>query len=484
MNTPLRALAALALLASNLHGQAGGFAEGDLYLYTRAATGLTYADGGLIHISPHTVQTSLLFGFDHSSLMTGAAAFDPHRKRVVFSASIGDPTGVGTFSLFTTDAAGSIERIVHPARSYLGLSPTGDGRVYLCDPYDVFQPFQWLDDANRLHTLFDADGVTAFQFGGVVNHTASAMTYDPVRNALFFAGSTIYGVGCNGAGGTDVTIRRIPLSADGTRVAGPVTCTQVDVDLLQATEKPVNWSRGPNGDLLLVVDNVNLTDVFPRLLRVDPQNLAVTAFAQNGGYPGAADGTAGAYSSALGKALVLDTKNDVLRAFASGETGAGTVLVPNGPLSWNPGSNEIATLFEVRNGPCAGGVQAYGAGTPGSGGVVPTLTASGCPAVGSALTVRLDDVVGAAPGYLMLGLSEAAIPYKGGALYLSPIAAWLPVQAGGAAGAPGAGHLDLPFGTLADPALAGLTVVAQAIVADGGTPAGVALTQGLRLEIE
>ncbi|MFG0320282.1 MAG: hypothetical protein ACF8XB_23615 [Planctomycetota bacterium JB042] len=484
MNLVPRALVLLALVSPPLAAGPGGFADGDLYLYTRAATGVTFADGGLISVDPSTGTTALRMGFDHASLRTGAAAFDPHRKRIVFAASIDDPAGALTYSLFATDAAGDVETLLHPAKMFMGISPAGDGRIYLSDPYDVFTPFRWLDGANRLRTLYAADGTTAFTFPGFANQTVSAMTYDPTTNALFVAVSSLTGAACGGGGGTDVTIRKVPLSADGTRVAGPIGCVQVDVDPVQATERPVNWSRGPNGTLLLVVDNVNVTDVQPRMLRVDPATLQVTPFASNGGYLGAADGTAGAYSSVLGKAVLVDTRNDVLRTFAAGETGAGTVVVPSGPLSWNPGSNEVATLLEVDLGPCGGAIAAYGAGSAGTGGFVPALTASGCPAVGGALALRVEDVVGGASGFLMVGLAEGEVPFAGGALLVDPIVAAFALPVGGAPGVGGAGTVDVPVGVIAEPALAGVTVVMQAGFVDAGTGSGVVLTQGLRLEFE
>lgn len=494
MHTRLRCLApavvfassliAPGLLSPELLAQSGGFQDGDMYLYTRSVSGSTFADGGLIHIEPQSGQTQLMFGFDYSSLRTGAAAFDSYRKRVVFSASIGDPLGFGTFSLFSTDADGTIETLLHPAKSFVGLSPTGDGRIYLADPYDVFKPFQWLDASNRLHTLTEADGTTSFTFQGFANQSGCAMTYDPATNALFVAVSTLYGASCDGSGGSDITIRKIPLSADGTKVAGPVTCTQVDVDLNQATEKPVNWSRGPGGSLLLVVDNVNLTYDFDRVLKIDPATFSVTSFVKNGGYLGAADGTAGAYSSVLGKAVIVDTRNDVLRAFAEGEGGAGTVITPTGPLSWNPGSNEVATLLEIDNGACDGGFQAFGIGLAGTGNATPSLHASGCAAIGDSMSAHINGVVGGATGYVLLGLNQANIPYKTGAIYVSPILSFLPVTVGGAHGSAGAGSIDIPFGTLSDPALAGLDIIMQAAFQDLGVPYGVSLTQGLRIEID
>jgi len=477
-----RSIAALALLSGNLLGQAGGFSDGEMFLYTRAATGSTSADGGLISVDPTNGDTSLMFGFDYVSNRTGAAAFDSFRKRIVFTAGMPNPSGPGFFSLYTTDAAGNVETMIHPSKVYSGISPTGDGRIYLLDAFDPQAPYRWLDGANRIHKLYDTNGTTPFYTPGVFNHTKSAMTYDPVTNALFIAVTTAYGASCNGGSNSDITIRKIPLSAEGTRVGGPVACQSVDVDLNQGTEVPVNWSRGPGGSLLLVVDNVNLTYDFARMLKVEPSTFAISPFAINGGYLGAADGTAGAYSSALGKAVLVDTRNDVMRAFASGETGAGTVITPSGPLSWNPGYGELGTMLEVDNGACGGGVQAFGAGLKGTGNVVPALTASGCAALGGALNLHLADVLGGASGFLMIGLDEADLAYQGGSLYVSPILI-LAIPVGGAPGVAGSGAVDLSFGTLTDPAIAGLSIIAQAGFLDAGAIQGSSLTQGLRLEI-
>ena len=480
-------LCALLIAASSgveLRAQAGGFVDGDLYLYTRAATGLTFADGGLIAIDPATGQTEQVLGFDYSSLRTGAAAFDSYRKRVLFTASIDDPADVGTFSLWSMDGSGAIERLIHPTKVFQGISPTGDGRVYVADPYDVFQPFQWIDAANRMRTLFAADGVTPFQMAGFVNHTGSAMTYDAATNALFVAAATLYGGSCSGSGGSDINIRKLPLSADGSRVVGPIGCLQVDVDLAQATEKPVNWSRGPNGSLLLVVDNINLTDEYDRMLRVDPAAFTVSAFASNGGYLGAADGTAGAYSSVLDKAVLVDTRNDVLRAFAAGETGAGSVIAPSGPLSYAVGSNEVATLLEIDNGPCGGAFHPFGVGLAGAAGEVPALIAEGCAEVGGSMTLRVDGAVGGAPGYLLVGVTQADLPFLGGSLHVAPVLASFPLLLGGAAGTPGVGEITIPFGPLDQPSFAGVTIFMQGVFADAHAPQGASLTQGLRVDID
>ena len=474
--------AALAWPITGALAQVGGFTDGDLYLYSTQVTGPTSADGGLVHIDPLSGQTAELQHFVHSSLLTGAATFDPYRKRLLLWADLGGSND--QYGLWMLDAAGHAEQALSTIKQWGGLSPTGDGRVYLLNPYTGTQPFRWIDAANRQHDLLDETGTHPFSFSGIFNHPKSAMTYDAGTNALFVVHTGNVGAGCSGGSAVGLTLRKLPLSADGTRVDGPVLCTEFQVDAVQATETPVNWSRGPAGTLMLVCDNVNLTSAMPRVVLVDPVSFSVTTFAETGPYPGAALSTAGVYSSVLGGAVVLDTLGNVLRRFVLGESGAGTVITPTGPLSANLGSGEVAHLLEIDNGPCTGAFVPLGQGLAGSGGAVPALLASGCAALGSPMGLALRDVLGGSLGFLLVGVTPGQQPYRGGTLYMAAAELAVPLQAGGPAGVAGAGALDLSFGLLSDPALAGITLLLQAGFLDAAAPQGASLTQGLRVEFD
>ncbi|HYC76302.1 MAG TPA: VCBS repeat-containing protein, partial [Planctomycetota bacterium] len=84
----------------------------------------------------------------------------------------------------------------------------------------------------------------------------------------------------------------------------------------------------------------------------------------------------------------------------------------------------------TRFAPSNGFRRQYGAGTPGSGGVVPNLGAAGPVRVGGAVTVRLRGAFGGASGVLVLGLQPVAVPAYGATLLASPDA-FIPFTCGG-----------------------------------------------------
>ena len=98
------------------------------------------------------------------------------------------------------------------------------------------------------------------------------------------------------------------------------------------------------------------------------------------------------------------------------------------------------------------------------------------------VSLHVDEVVGSASGFLLLGLNELDLAYKGGSLYVDPILL-VPVAVGGAPGVAGAGQLDLSFGTLTDPAFSGVSIHLQGAFFDSAATQGTALTQGLRVDV-
>ena len=117
---------------------------------------------------------------------------------------------------------------------------------------------------------------------------------------------------------------------------------------------------------------------------------------------------------------------------------------------------------------------AYGAGSPGTGGVVPQLAGKGG-------APRVDNpdfgwlVTGAVPstvGGFFIGFSQTAIPFAGGSILVTPAPiVQFPLAANGA----GEASLTLPV----KPNYAGVTVHTQAWAIDFGTPFLVTLTNGV-----
>jgi hypothetical protein len=135
----------------------------------------------------------------------------------------------------------------------------------------------------------------------------------------------------------------------------------------------------------------------------------------------------------------------------------------------------------VLSGVCGGMFVSYGAGHPGTGGVVPLLRGSGCPAQGYTPQLIVEGGVGAGLALLPVALSPAAIPFKGGTLLIDPVAPLIVgLPLGGTPGAAGEGSGILPTPLPHDP----LSVFVQAVIADPGASKGFAMSAGLELVID
>lgn len=130
---------------------------------------------------------------------------------------------------------------------------------------------------------------------------------------------------------------------------------------------------------------------------------------------------------------------------------------------------------------CPGGGTTSGAGCPGSGGFVPSLTYSGCPSPGESAAIVLEDGVGGAPAFLVFGQTLATAPIGFGCdLFVAPLLPFsvpLSLSPGGA----GAGAATLPFVTPAG--LVGLLHI-QALVADPGAAGGFTVSNALSLQFQ
>lgn len=127
----------------------------------------------------------------------------------------------------------------------------------------------------------------------------------------------------------------------------------------------------------------------------------------------------------------------------------------------------------------------YGNGSPGSGGLVPTLTtASTAPRIGSTVPLDCDQIVGGATCFLVVGFAQAQIPVKGIDLLVSPVG-WIlvPLAASGTSGVAGDGEVHLPVPIPNDINAIGVELDFQLLVLDGGVANGVAASDGLSFVI-
>ncbi|MEZ6241599.1 MAG: GC-type dockerin domain-anchored protein [Phycisphaerales bacterium] len=299
-----------------------GFVEGDVYLVSPALADGPGSMRGIMHIDPTTWAGTVLPYAPTPGLIGRSAAYDASRDRLVFiDAGIQLMAADGTATLLPVDFIGPR----HP-------TPTGDGRIYFLDNTNTFR---YVDAAGVSHTLLDQGGVNPYVYANI-----SVMTWDRGANALFFTDSASHPF--------DLTLTRVTLTPDGTRVQG---VDAVVIDTSSSGETGVGINPGPGGSLFVAIDT-NSNAAEPRLQLVDPTTLAVTTYATPG-YLFVAGEIAGAYLPLLSTAVVLDSANDVLRLFTQGQAGEGTTL-PTVGVSNEGGSGEIAQLVVISRA-CSGG---------------------------------------------------------------------------------------------------------------------------------
>jgi hypothetical protein len=129
------------------------------------------------------------------------------------------------------------------------------------------------------------------------------------------------------------------------------------------------------------------------------------------------------------------------------------------------------------------GFLTYGAGLAGTAGHVPMLAGNGTGHPGSTATFQLANGLGGSAAFLGAGFQRTFQPLFGGSWYVAaPLTVFfVPLAGGGSQPGAGSGSFALPIPP--DPALLGMRVDAQALVADPGAIQGVALTNGLELWI-
>ncbi|MFO0874023.1 MAG: hypothetical protein U0575_08645 [Phycisphaerales bacterium] len=328
-------LVPLLLAAAASEVRAAEFATGDLYLVSANLPNPNPPgfQSGVLRITPGAATQTLLVQFP-VAFGSHAATYDPFRKRIVAK------LGGMSVDLRLIDANGAIATLPTSFdQSPRDLAPTGDGRIYLLGSTKI----GWIDGAGQTHDLLDVNGVNVFAI--TLGGQSGTMIYDASSNALVVADSL----------DPETRVRRIPLSVDGTRVAGAIVQTTV-VGSNDGSEEPVGLSARSVGDLLLTIDD-NSNSTQPRMQLVAPATLATTPFAFSG-YQGVGGETAGCYSNVTNAAIMLDTLNDVLRAYAQGQSGGGSAFA--GGVSSPSGSGDMARLIEI-------------GGTIGGGGVAPLV---------------------------------------------------------------------------------------------------------------
>jgi len=156
-------------------------------------------------------------------------------------------------------------------------------------------------------------------------------------------------------------------------------------------------------------------------------------------------------------------------------TGAGTVVTPTTPLPL-----PLLAIAAGKNSLCGGSAVSYGTGCAGSGGLVPSLTWSGCAEVGKLVSLTIADGLGGATAVLFFGANQGSLPVGGGCrLLVSPVLAAAGVTLSGSG--PGNGNISI-VGVI-PPNAAGSKTTLQAFVIDPANPIGGAGTNGVEVSV-
>jgi hypothetical protein len=468
----LRAAACAAAFCGGFaFGQGGPWTDGEIVVMAPSvapATGLS-----LYRIAPETGHgTALISGFSGYGGWSGKIVFDPYRDALLVNLAL-PPDGPFTYKLWAVASDGSKTAIPGLNGAALrAMAAVGDGRIYFQThgTGSPTEPIKYLDAANVVHTLLDANGSAPFPFP--VEH----LLYHAPTNSLLASTSNWWSTNdCNPLGGS---VFRIPLSADGSQVAGPVVCASTSN--AYAAEEIMALDYLPGGDVLAVLAVGIPGTTIKRLKRFNPFTMVVSDFAD----PTYLDVNGGCWSSRIGAAVILEDSTKTLRAYAANQSGSGTQIVcdvPLGDSSTEYSPAESLWEIDLNGSACNGLALPYGVGTAGTGGFTPTLDVVGCPTVGSAFSFVIGDAVGSGAGVFLVGPGPASIPVFGGEV-LVDFWFWLDLVSDGAPGVGGVGTVNIPFFT-ADPAFFGQSVYVQAAFLDAGAVQGVSFTNGLHVSI-
>ncbi len=127
----------------------------------------------------------------------------------------------------------------------------------------------------------------------------------------------------------------------------------------------------------------------------------------------------------------------------------------------------------------------YGAGTPGTGSIVPQIALSAPPSLGTTFQIQAGALLGGAPLFLGISTGPAAVPTFGiTALIDSTNAAFLFGLASGTPGLPGIGAAAWNQAVPNTPALDNLDLFGQVLALDMGSPGGLlSCSDGIRIRV-
>ncbi|HTF90256.1 MAG TPA: hypothetical protein VK843_17710, partial [Planctomycetota bacterium] len=397
LRAALLASAALTL-ASSTFAQTGPWADGELLVQSvNSGNGASV----LYRIDPTTGHgVELLSGFAWGSTW-GRLTFDTYRGGFV-----------GCFSIAPSSPGYKIQLIRHDgSRQHLpgfegkmldAFCSAGDGRIFFQEhsmtgvgPWYI----RYLDAQGAIHTLMDASGTAPLDFQ--VEH----MVWHAPTNSLIATTSPWWSTHHCVASGPSAF--RIPLSVDGTKVAGVIDCAS----FLTNVHEVMSMDYLPNGNLLVTTSTGSIGAI-NRLGELNPVTLAFTVW----GNPGPIDLNGGLWCSALGKAIVLGDAPDELLAYSAGQSGGGSQILTD--VSLNNGSSGFSPGESIWETKLTGGDGNYCTPHVNSTGAAAHMSFVGSKSISqNALTLQASPVPNS-PFLFLCAPAKAALPFGNGTLCL------------------------------------------------------------------
>src|SRR5262249_24722851 len=196
--------------------------------------------------------------------------YDAYRDRLVYA----DPRSIG--GIVAVDAAGNHVDLAPTVATPRLVAARGDGILYFLTYNGPFT-LRYLDASGVAHDVLDASGAAPFQLTS--GNFFDEMIYDPFTNSLFLLTGTFSGVPPPCVTANHTCAVKVPLTKEGTQVAGPMQFT--DADVSPGAEIVVGSGLDPSGRVLVVVDtNENTSE--PRLQLLDPSTMSMSVFANTG----------------------------------------------------------------------------------------------------------------------------------------------------------------------------------------------------------
>lgn len=200
-----------------------------------------------MRVDPLSGSSGLLAKFAAISPGSESMAFDPYRQGLILMARLHPADGI-LWQPYLVDGTGQFQALDPPIAAWNGFAPTGDGRIDFRDTLTSAQPFEWLDAANQIHVLYEADGVTPFSMDGDSSWLED-MIYVASEGALITVTSAP-NTPCPGGIASRLHVRKRSLSADGARVSGPMLCAEFSVTtVFEDGETSHGFSLMSDGDL-------------------------------------------------------------------------------------------------------------------------------------------------------------------------------------------------------------------------------------------